>query len=262
MAYPQTCFAATVIDNNSLVGRRREAVIENTLLYQLDVLKKTGRYDAFLLQWHPSYSDPPAVWPIPNHLFWDSDIAKWIEGACYILKQRHLPTIEAAIKELVEMISSAQRSDGYINIHYTVVEPGKRFTNLRDMHELYNAGHLVEAALAHHDLYGNDLLLNPILRYVDLLCQTFGTDEQQIHGYPGHPEIELALMRLYERTRDPRHRRLAEYFITERGNPVGCEGSHYYDIEAKHRGDNPHAAPAFYPAPRSLWSVNELSPQW
>ena len=136
MAYPQTTFANVDIDSTSLIGKRRKAVSSNTLIYQLDVLKKTGRYDAFKLQWHPTYSDPPMVWPIPNHLFWDSDVAKWIEGACYLLKQEPNEVVDSAVRELVEMIRSAQQPDGYINIHYTVVEPGKRFTNLRDFHEL------------------------------------------------------------------------------------------------------------------------------
>lgn len=74
---------------------------------------------------------------MPNHLFWESDVAKWIEGACYFLEQEKLPEIEAAVHELVEQIASAQPQDGYLNIHYTVVGPGKLFTNLRDMHELY-----------------------------------------------------------------------------------------------------------------------------
>lgn len=137
MGYPQTSFVRTQIEKSSLVGRRREAVVAQTLRYQLDVLKSTGRYDAFRLKWHPTYDEPPLVWPIPNHLFWDSDVAKWIEGACYFLRQRSLPDIDAAIEELVDMIAQAQQPDGYLNIHYTVVAPGKRFTNLKDMHELY-----------------------------------------------------------------------------------------------------------------------------
>ena len=136
MSYPQNTFAETTIYPESLIGRRRQAVSSNTLFYQLDVLKKTGRYDAFKLRWHPSYADPPLVWPVPNHLFWDSDVAKWIEGACYFLKQESHPKIDSAVKELVEMIRSAQQPDGYLNIHFTVVEPSKRFTDLRDFHEL------------------------------------------------------------------------------------------------------------------------------
>jgi DUF1680 family protein len=74
--------------------------------------------------------------PVPNHLFFDSDVAKWIEGACYFLEEQTIPEVEAAVHDLVDQIRCAQQPDGYINIHYTVVEPGKRFTNLRDMHEL------------------------------------------------------------------------------------------------------------------------------
>ncbi|KAK4626203.1 Non-reducing end beta-L-arabinofuranosidase [Fulvia fulva] len=253
MAYPQTAFRAVTVHDDSLIGRRRQAVVKNTLLYQLDVLKKTGRYDAFKLKWHPVYDEPPLIWPVPNHLFWDSDVAKWIEGACYCLKQQPLPEIDAAIKELVEMIRSAQQPDAYLNIHYTVVQPGKRFTNLKDMHELYNAGHLIEAALAHNNLYGNDQLLAPIVKYVELLCKTFGPHSSQTHGYPGHPEIELALLRLYERTNDPKHLELAKYFLTERGNPKGVDGTNYFLWEAQQRGDDPDKRPAFYSEPQSLW---------
>lgn len=137
MAYPQVSFLNTVFTAPSFISRRRKVVYENTLLYQLNVLKTTGRYDAFKLKWHSSYSDKPDVWPVPNHLFWDSDVAKWIEGACYFLQWQENPEIDAAVTELVDMIRSAQQPDGYLNIHFTVVEPEKRFSNLRDFHELY-----------------------------------------------------------------------------------------------------------------------------
>ncbi|KAG9958708.1 DUF1680-domain-containing protein, partial [Aureobasidium melanogenum] len=260
MAYPQTSFVYTFLAPETLLGQRRQAVAANTLQYQLDVLKKTGRYDAFKLEWHPVYDRAPEVWPIPDHLFWDSDVAKWIEGACYFVQQQRMPTIADAVDELVQMIRSAQQPDGYLNIHYTVVEPGKRFTNLKDMHELYNCGHLIEAALAHHALYDNDQLLSPICAYVDLLCKTFGPGAEQTHGYPGHPEIELALLRLYERTGIERYLSLARYFITERGNLTGCDGRHYFDVEAEKRGADPNMRPAFYPEPRSLWYHQAQAP--
>lgn len=95
--------------------------------------------------------------------------------------------------------------------------------------------------------------MEPMLKYVDLLCSILGPEEGQMHGYPGHPEIELALLRLYERTGDEKHLRLAEYFLKERGNPSGCNGRHFYAVEAEKRGDNPRFAPAFYPEPMSLW---------
>jgi len=136
MAYPQNTFILTKFSDLGFISRRRDVVYSNTLLYQLDVLKTTGRYDAFKLEWHHSYNDPPNAWPIPNHLFWDSDVAKWIEGACYFLQWQYNAIIDKAVKELVDMIRTAQQPDGYLNIHFTVVEPEKRFTNLRDLHEL------------------------------------------------------------------------------------------------------------------------------
>lgn len=138
MASPQSAhaFSNTTFSSPSFISRRRNVVYSTTLLYQLNVLKSTGRYDAFKLKWHSSYSDKPDVWPVPNHLFWDSDVAKWIEGACYFLQQEKISEISVAVEELVAMIRSAQQPDGYLNIHFTVVEPNKRFTNLRDLHEL------------------------------------------------------------------------------------------------------------------------------
>lgn len=136
MSYPQVTFANTIFPSPSFISRRREVVHKTTLQYQLEVLKSTGRYDAFNLKWQPSYSDKPDVWPVPNHLFWDSDVAKWIEGACYLLDPKDGGEIAIAVENLVQMIRSAQQPDGYLNIHFTVVDPNGRFTNLRDMHEL------------------------------------------------------------------------------------------------------------------------------
>lgn len=136
MAYPQNVFTNTTFPSPSSISRRREVVYDNTLLYQLNVLKTTGRYNAFKLQWHPSYNDKSDVWPVPDHLFWDSDVAKWIEGACYFLERKENEEIDAAVKELVGMIRAAQQEDGYLNIHFTVVEPEKRFSSIRDLHEL------------------------------------------------------------------------------------------------------------------------------
>ncbi|KAJ5689756.1 Six-hairpin glycosidase [Penicillium macrosclerotiorum] len=225
MDYPQERFVSTTFAPGSFWARRREVVRIQTLRHQLHMLKETGRYDAFKLKWHPIYAKPPTVWPVPDHQFWDSDVAKWIEGACYLLMDHFDPEIDVAVKELVQMIRDAQHPDGYLNIHYSVVEPGKRFTNLRDMHELYN-----------------------------LLATTFGGRKGQIPGYPGHPEIELALLRLYKVTANPEHLQLARFFIEERGNPNGGEEKrHYYDVEAEARGEKDHEMPLPFPAPRSYW---------
>ena len=92
-----------------------------------------------------------------------------------------------------------------------------------------------------------------MLKYVDLLYSTFGPEDNQIPGYPGHPEIELALLRLYDHTRNSKHLRLAKFFLTERGNPKGWFGQHYYDVEAERRGAEPNRRPAYYPEDRCLW---------
>ncbi len=136
MSNPQFTFHHTKFAPSSFWDRRRRIVRSSTLQAQLDMLRKTGRYDAFDLKWHPSHNDPPRVWPVPNHLFWDSDVAKWIEGACYYLMEEEDQDMTSVVEDLVGKIKNAQQEDGYLNIHFTVVEPEKRFTNLRDLHEL------------------------------------------------------------------------------------------------------------------------------
>ncbi|KAI9729762.1 MAG: hypothetical protein M1834_006713 [Cirrosporium novae-zelandiae] len=253
MSYPQTNFRFTTFSPDSFWAPRRDVVRNTTLRYQLNMLKETGRYDAFRLKWHPIYDEPVDPGGTPKHLFWDSDVAKWIEGACYFLEEQDDSEIDEAVKELVEMVRSAQQDDGYLNIHFTVVKPNERFTNIRDLHELYNAGHLIEASLIHHQHYNNDLLLEPILKYVNLLSKTFGPRESQIHGYPGHPEIELALLRLHNVTHDPEHLSLARYFIEERGNPVSVDGKHFYVAEAEERGEQENEMPNAWPDKQSFW---------
>ncbi|KAF5608348.1 DUF1680 domain-containing protein [Fusarium pseudoanthophilum] len=142
------------------------------------------------------------MWPVPYLLFWDSDIAKWIGGACYFLADpdEYGEDVDQSVRELVDTTNSAQQRDGYLNLHYTVVEQGKRWTNIRDAHELYNAGHLIEAAIAHKEYYRNNILLEPIEKYVSLITEHFDHGEDQLKGYPGHPEIELSRFRLYAAT--------------------------------------------------------------
>lgn len=124
----------------------------------------------------------------------------------------------------------------------------------------YNAGHLIEAALAHQDCYKNDLLMEPILKYIDLFSKTFGPGKDQRHGYPGHPEIELALLRLYAHTKDKKHLALAKYFLEERGNPKGQDGQHFYDAEAQERGERANERPGSFPRNKSYWYMQAHEP--
>ncbi|MCB0054395.1 MAG: glycoside hydrolase family 127 protein, partial [Caldilinea sp.] len=123
--------------------------------------------------------------------------------------------------------------DGYLNTHFTVTQPEMRWKNLRDWHEMYCAGHLMEAAVAHHQATGDPKLLNALARYADHIDARFGPNPGQYRGYGGHPEIELALVRLYHATGEERYLALSKYLVEERGQ----QDPHYYDIEAVERGE-------------------------
>jgi len=148
-------------------------------------------------------------------VFTDTDLYKWIEAASYCLSVENDPELEKLCDLAIDLIGAAQQPDGYLSTYYIVVAPDKRWTNLTEGHELYCAGHLIEAGVAHYQATGKVTLLNIARRFADLIDFTFGKDKKR--GYPGHPEIELALIRLYEITGEERYLSLAGYFINERG---------------------------------------------
>lgn len=166
--------------------------------------------------------------------FFDSDFGKWIEAASYTLKARPDPELEAKIDAIVEKLAHGQMADGYLNSWFIRREPEKRWTNLRDLHEMYSMGHLLEGAVAYHEATGKRRFLDVMIRAVDHIIDTFGTGPGKLRGYDAHEEIELALVKLYRVTGDPRHLELATYFVDERGRMPS-----YYDEEARQRGENP-----------------------
>src|SRR3569833_1641696 len=181
---------------------------------------------------------PPPPLRFPRHpndysvqVFWDSDIGKWIEAASYALSHRRDADIEAKIEAFVDDFEKAQLPDGYLNCWYLDREPENRWTNLRDNLELYNAGHMLEGAIAYFETTGRRRWLDIMERYIEHIRSVFGTEEGKKRGYCGHPEIELALMKLYRLTGDRKHLDLAAYFINERG----AQPPHYYDIEKAER---------------------------
>lgn len=181
----------------------------------------------------------PLVRPIqPSGLsmqhFFDSDFGKWIEAASYTLKAHPNPDLEAKIDDIVEKLEQGQMEDGYLNSWFIRREPDKRWTNLRDLHEMYSMGHLLEGAVAYYEATGKRRFLDVMIRAVDHIIDTFGTQPGQLRGYEAHEEIELALIKLYRVTNEPRHLALVQYFIDERG-----ASPHYYDAEARRRGDDP-----------------------
>ncbi len=212
---------------DSFWAPRQETTRRVTLPIELKHLRDTGRIGAFRLDWRPGQPNPP-------HVFWDSDVAKWVEAAAYCVATHPDAALAADLDEVAKLIAGAQQPDGYLNVHFTVVEPEKRWSNLRDWHELYCAGHLIEAAVAHQEATGDDTLLAALRRYADYIGRVFGRGEGQKRGYPGHEEIELALVRLYRHTGERRYLELAQYFVEERGRQP-----HYYDQEARDRGDGP-----------------------
>jgi DUF1680 family protein len=201
-----------------------------TLPKEYEMCETTGRIAAFDLTWRKGDPNPP-------HIFWDSDVAKWIEAAAYSLATHPDPDLDALLDSVIARIATAQRRDGYLNTHYIAFERAmldKRWTNLRDNHELYCAGHLIEAAVAHYHATGKRTLLDVMRRYADYIGSVFGRGKGRLRGYCGHEEIELALIRLYHATGEKRHFKLAQYFVEERGRKP-----HYFDKEARKRGDDP-----------------------
>lgn len=150
-------------------------------------------------------------------VFQDSDVAKWIEGAAFSLRWHPDPELEATVDGAIDEVVAAQQPDGYLDTYYIINGLDKRWTNLKDNHELYCAGHLLEAAVAYYQVTGKRVLLDAMIRYVDYIDSVLGPEEGKLHGYPGHPVIEMALMRLYDVTKDPRHLKLAKYFVDQRG---------------------------------------------
>ncbi len=208
-------------------GRWQIANQQATIPAMYKQMADTGRIEAFKLNWKAGMPNPP-------HIFWDSDVAKWIEAASYSLVTHPNPDLEALLDEVIALIAGAQQPDGYLNTHYTVVEPGQRWTNLRERHELYCAGHLIEAGVAHFQATGKRSLLDVVMRFADHIDRLFGPGPQQKHGYPGHEEIELALFKLYHATGEKRYFELGRFFVEERGKQP-----HYYDSEAHARGEDP-----------------------
>ena len=166
-------------------------------------------------------------------LFWqDSDLAKWIEAASYRLATHPDPALGAELDRLIATIAKAQGDDGYLNTYFQLVEPQKRWANLRDCHELYVAGHFIEAGVAHFAATGQRTLLDVGCKLADLAGKTFGPGPGQMPGYCGHEEIELALVKLARVTGVERYRELAAWFIDQRG-----QSPNYFEVEAKRRGE-------------------------
>ena len=165
-------------------------------------------------------------------VFQDSDLYKWLEAVAYQLAVRPDLSLREAADSAIRLIGQAQTPEGYLNTYYQTHPDEKRFSNLQNNHELYCAGHLIEAAVAFAQAVGDTRLLDVARRYADLIDRVFGPEEGKLHGYPGHEIIEMALVRLFRLTGEERYLRLARYFIDQRG-----QAPLYFEEEARRDGN-------------------------
>lgn len=189
----------------------RQTVNKNVTLDAVyDRFKETGRIDAFELSWRPGDDKEKP------HFFWDSDVAKWIEGAAYVMMRERIPAVEEKIDSIVDAIQRNMTCDGYFNVYYCLPDSEERFTE-RLNHELYCAGHHFEAACAYFEATGKDKYLRLMERFADLIYKVFVEEKSANFVTPGHPEIELALIKLYRTTGNTKYLRLCSFFVENRG---------------------------------------------
>ena len=211
-------------------GERQAINREVTIPAIYRKLEETGRIDAWSMD--DSNPVPSTNARIGARVFWDSDSGKWLEAVAYSLTTHPDPDLQALADDLIVAIENAQHDDGYLNTYFPVHYPEGKWANLRDWHEMYNAGHLIEAAVAYHQATGDRKMLDVLLRFADHIDAKFGPEDGKARGYPGHPEIELALVKLYRETGERRYLDLVSYFVNERG-----QEPYYFDREAAKRGE-------------------------
>lgn len=162
-------------------------------------------------------------------VFQDSDVAKWLEGVAYSLAVKPDLKLSKRADAIIDLIEKAQQPDGYLNTYFTIKEPEHRWQNLQECHELYCAGHMMEAAAAYYETTGKRKLLTVMERMANHIMERFGPEKE--HGIPGHQEVEIGLMRLYHVTGNDAYKSMARFFLEERGkNPD------YFFEEMKKRG--------------------------
>ena len=194
-------------------AQRQKINREVTVWAVKDRYEETGRFGAFDFDYTEGCDKPRP------HYFWDSDVAKWMESAAYILAKNPDDRLQAEVETLIDKIEEHQGENGYFNIYHTVIEPNNRFKD-RDHHELYCLGHLIEAAVAYYNAVGSDRLIRILDRYIDYVIKVFTVDRTTGFSSPGHEEIELALFKLYSVKPDEKYKNLAMFFLNERGKDV------------------------------------------
>lgn len=178
----------------------------------------------------PEHPDPDKFY---GFVFQDSDFAKWIEAVGYSLTNYPDEELERIADEAIDIVCAAQAENGYLDTYYIINGMDRIFTNLRDHHELYCFGHLVEGAVSYYQATGKDKLLKAAERYADFICTRFGYGQEKCKGYPGHEIAEMALARLYELTGEEKYLELGRFFLDMRGTKP-----YYFDLEDKERAEH------------------------
>lgn len=213
-------------------GRWQDAVCDSTAETLLDRCVEAGMIQAIDVgQPSPGIVIPILDWGGTTQMFWDSDLGKSIETIAYSLYRKPNPRLEARADAIIDLYEKLQGKDGYLNAWFQRVQPERRWKNLRDHHELYCAGHLIEAAVAYYQATGKRKLLDIMCRYADYMIEVFGHGPGQIPGYDGHQEIELALVKLARVTGEKKYLDLSKFFIDERGTEP-----HFFTAEAERDG--------------------------
>lgn len=203
----------------------RMAVNRNkTLMSQYRQCESTGRIDNFRRA-----SGKRRDLPFQGIYYNDSDVYKWLEGAVWSLGTHPDPELQRVVDAVIDEIAAAQQPDGYLNTYFMYDLAGERWSNIKDKHEMYIAGHFIQAAVAHKRALGSDALMKVAIRLADHILDTFGPDKRA--GACGHQEIEMAMVELYRETGDERYLRQAEFFLDVRGRkpPVLGGGEYIQD---------------------------------
>lgn len=218
-----------------LFGERQDAICDSTAETLLDRCVAAGMLKAIdVAQPSPGIVIPISPWGGSTQMFWDSDLGKSIETVAYSLYRRANPELEARVDEIIDMYEKLQDKDGYLNAWFQRVQPDRRWTNLRDHHELYCAGHLIEGAVAYYQATGKRKLLDIMCLFADYMITIFGHGPGQMPGYCGHEEIELALVKLARVTGEKKYLDLSKFFIDERGTEPN-----FFTAEAIRDGRDP-----------------------
>jgi DUF1680 family protein len=197
-------------------GSRIKQILKISIPAQYELLEETGRIDNF------RKASGKIKGNFQGLRFNDTDVYKWIEAASLAMVYSKNSDLRVKINSLVSEISAAQDDNGYLDTRFAFAESSKRWSDLETMHELYCAGHLIQAAVVHHRVTGERKLLDVAIRFADYIDDTFGINKRI--GVPGHPEIEMALVELYRETGDKKYLKLATFFLDQRGKGITVRG--------------------------------------